>query len=115
MSDEAVAVMRATYYGMIAEVDAQVGRTIAFLKASGRYERTLIVVTSDHGAMIGDHRLLGKCGYFDAASHVPLVVKPAGAQAAAGGEVEVFPAEVDGTRTRADNRRDGEGGAAARG
>src|SRR3546814_333809 len=95
MSDEAVAVMRATYYGMSAEVDAQVGRTIAFLKASGRYERTLIVVTSDHGDMLGDHRLLGKCGYFDAAYHVPLIVKPAGGTPAAGWVVDAFTEAVD--------------------
>src|SRR3546814_7827437 len=84
MSDEAVAVMRATYYGMIAEVDAQVGRTSAFLKASGRYERTLIVVTSEHGEVRGDHRLTGKCGYFGAAYPVPLIVTTAGGTPVAG-------------------------------
>lgn len=95
MSDEAVATMRAVYYGMIAEVDAQVGRAIDFLKATGRYDRTLIVVTSDHGEMLGDHRLLGKCGYFDAAYHVPLILKPAGGTAAAGRVVEAFTESVD--------------------
>lgn len=95
MSDEAIATMRATYYGMIAEVDAQVGRAIEFLKATGRYERTLIIVTSDHGEMLGDHRLLGKCGYFDAAYHIPLIVKPAGGTSAAGRVVEAFTEAVD--------------------
>jgi len=95
LDDTAVATMRATYYGMIAEVDAQLGRTIAFLKASGRYDNTLIVVTSDHGEMLGDHRLLGKCGYFDAAYHVPLIVKPAGGTPAAGRVVEAFTEAVD--------------------
>lgn len=95
MSDEAIATMRATYYGMIAEVDAQVGRAIAFLKATGRYDRTLIIVTSDHGEMLGDHRLLGKCGYFDAAYHIPLIVKPAGGTSAAGRVVEAFTEAVD--------------------
>jgi arylsulfatase A-like enzyme len=95
MSDEAVATMRATYYGMIAEVDAQLGRTIAFLKETGRYDDTLIVVTSDHAEMLGDHRLLGKCGYFDAAYHIPLVIKPAGGTTAAGHIVEAFTESVD--------------------
>lgn len=95
MTEEDVAVMRATYYGMIAEVDAQVGRAMDFLKASGRYDRTLIVVTSDHAEMLGDHRLLGKCGYFDAAYHIPLIVKPAGGTGAAGRVVEAFTEAVD--------------------
>lgn len=99
MTDEAVAVMRSTYYGMIAEVDAQVGRLIAFLKETGRYDRTLIIATSDHGEMLGDHRLLGKCGYFDAATHVPLIVKPAGGTPAAGRVVESFTESVDVTPT----------------
>ncbi len=95
MSDAAVATMRATYYGMIAEVDAQVGRAVAFLKQTGRYDRTMIVVTSDHGEMLGDHRLLGKCGYFDAAYHIPLIVKPAGGTPAAGRIVDAFTESVD--------------------
>lgn len=99
MNDAAVATLRATYYGMIAEVDAQLGRTVDFLKRTGRYDRTLIVVTSDHGEMLGDHRLLGKCGYFDAAYHVPLIVKPAGGTPAAGRVVEAFTEAVDVTPT----------------
>lgn len=99
MTDEAVATMRATYYGMIAEVDAQVGRAVAFLRETGRYDNTLIVVTSDHGEMLGDHRLLGKCGYFDAAYHIPLIVKPAGSTPAPGRVVEAFTEAVDVTPT----------------
>ena len=95
MPDEAVAVLRATYYGMIAEVDAQIGRAVAFLKATGRYDRTLIVITSDHADMLGDHHLLGKCGYFDGAYHIPLIVKPAGGTQAASRVVEAFTEAVD--------------------
>jgi arylsulfatase A-like enzyme len=80
---------------MIAEVDAQVGRTIAFLKETGRYHRTLIVLTSDHGEMLGDHHALGKFGYFDAAYHIPLIIKPAGGTPAAGCRVDAFTESVD--------------------
>lgn len=99
MSDEAIATMRATYYGMIAEVDAQVGRAVGFLRETGRYDRTMIIVTSDHGEMLGDHRLLGKCGYFDAAYHIPLIVKPAGGTPTPGRVVEAFTEAVDLTPT----------------
>ena len=45
--------MRAAYYGLIAEVDAHVGRIVDYLKATGQYDRTLIVFTSDHAEMLG--------------------------------------------------------------
>jgi len=41
-------------------------------------ERTLVVVTGDHGEMLGDHRLLGKEGYFAEAVHVPLIIRVPG-------------------------------------
>ena len=46
---------RATYYGLISELDHHIGRLIAELKAAGVWERTLIVFTSDHAEMLGDH------------------------------------------------------------
>ncbi len=66
---------RATYYGMIAEVDQQIGRVVAHLKQSGVYDDTLIVVTSDHGDQLGDHWQFGKQSYFDQSIHIPLIVR----------------------------------------
>jgi arylsulfatase A-like enzyme len=67
--------LRATYYGMITQVDDQIGRLIAHLKATGEYDQTLIVFTCDHGEMLGDHWMWGKAGYFDEAYHIPLIVR----------------------------------------
>ncbi len=67
--------MRATYYGLIAEMDHHLGRVIARLKETGQYERTLIIVTSDHAEMLGDHYVWGKEIYFDGSFHVPLVIR----------------------------------------
>ncbi len=67
--------LRATYYGMISEVDAQVGRLIEHLEKTGEYDNTLIVFCSDHGELLGDHWLFAKYGYFDQAFHVPLIVR----------------------------------------
>jgi arylsulfatase A-like enzyme len=66
--------LRATYHGMISELDHHLGRLIAYLKESGQYQDTLIVFTGDHGEQLGDHYLLGKEGYFEASYHVPLVI-----------------------------------------
>jgi len=43
------------YDGEIAYVDACIGRLIAGLERSGRFDRTLIAVVADHGESLGDH------------------------------------------------------------
>lgn len=67
--------IRATYYGMIAEVDAQLGRIFDALQAAGAWDDTLIILTSDHGEMLGDYRLFAKGAFYDASYHIPLVVR----------------------------------------
>ncbi len=66
--------LRATYHGMQAEVDAQLGRLLGWLETSGLSDDTLVVVTSDHGELGGDHWCIGKGGWFDASFRVPLIV-----------------------------------------
>src|SRR3546814_2085159 len=73
--EEAVRSVRATYWGMISEVDRQIARLVEGLKAAGAWDDTVIALTSDHGEMMGDHWTLGKFGYFDQAYHVPLIVR----------------------------------------
>lgn len=92
-----LAQVRATYYGMVSEVDVQVGRLVQHLKDTGQYANTLIVLTSDHGEMLGDHHLLGKEGYFKEAYHVPLIVRDPKAQADAtrGQRFDGFTEAVD--------------------
>ena len=46
----------------------------SYLESSGLAESTLVVLTSDHGEMGGDHWLLEKLGYWDESYHVPLIV-----------------------------------------
>jgi len=77
-SPETTAMLRAIYLGMVAELDHHFGRIIAHLKARGQYDDTLIVVTSDHGELLGDHHGWGKMHYVDAAFRVPLVIRPPG-------------------------------------
>ena len=57
MSEEQVAQMRATYCGLMSEVDDQLGRVFDYLKESGQWDDTLIVFTCDHGEQLGDHHL----------------------------------------------------------
>ncbi len=66
---------RATYYGLVSKVDHYFGKLIDHLKKTSEYENTLIIVTSDHGELLGDHGLFGKRGYFKEVYHVPLIIK----------------------------------------
>jgi arylsulfatase A-like enzyme len=77
--------LQATYYGMITEVDDQFGRLLTWLDSSGEADRTLVIFTSDHGELLGDHWLVQKIGWFDTAFHVPLIVRGPGVAAPAVG------------------------------
>ena len=89
--------LKASYYGLMSEVDDNLGRLFAHLKATGQYDDTLIVFTSDHGEQMGDHWLLGKCGYFEQSYHIPLIVRDprASADATRGRTVDAFTENVD--------------------
>jgi len=65
-----------TYAGEIAYTDYCVGQVLAKLKDLGLYDSTLIIITSDHGEMLGEHGELTH-GYFiyRSAVRVPLILK----------------------------------------
>ena len=65
--------IRAQYFGMISAVDHEVGRLCAALRARGRWDDTVVVITSDHGEQLGDHGLLQKVGWFEESHHIPLI------------------------------------------
>ena len=65
---------RAAYYGMCNFVDDQLGR---LRQIFGRaLDETLIIFTSDHGEMLGDHNLYRKCWPYEASARVPFVIRP---------------------------------------
>jgi arylsulfatase A-like enzyme/Tfp pilus assembly protein PilF len=66
------------YDGEIAYADGQLGRLIAWLKQRQLYDRSSIVVLSDHGESLGDHGEK-EHGFFiyNSTVHIPLIVKPA--------------------------------------
>ena len=67
--------MRATYCGLMSEIDDQLGRVFDYLKQTGQWDDTLIVFTCDHGEQLGDHHLLGKIGYFDESYRIPMIIR----------------------------------------
>ncbi len=98
-TDHNIARLRAIYLGLASEVDAHLGRVIGFLKETGQYDDTLIVVTADHGEMLGDHHLWGKMSYHDAAFHTPLIIRAPEYAAQFGLRIEAPTESVDVTPT----------------
>jgi arylsulfatase len=75
VSDEQIRRARVGYYGNIHHIDLQIGRLISQLKKIGQYENTVIVFTSDHGDMMGDHNLWRKTYAYEGSAHIPLIVR----------------------------------------
>ncbi len=75
-SEEELREVRASYYAMITMVDQEVGRILDALEAAGQAENTLVVFTSDHGEMLGDHGILLKGPMmYDCCTRVPLILR----------------------------------------
>ena len=67
--------LRARYLGLCALVDTHVGRVLGALADLGLEDDTAVLFTSDHGDMMGDHRLVAKCTQYEGAVHVPLLLR----------------------------------------
>lgn len=94
-SDDDFRTIRAIYWGMISEVDNQIGRIEAALRERGLWDNTVIVFTSDHGEMMGDHHTLGKFGFFDQSYHIPLIIRDPGRARHHGGTIREFTESID--------------------
>lgn len=65
----------AQYFGMIKCIDDNIGKLIQTLSDSGILEKTIVIFTSDHGDMCGEHGLINKGVPLDGSSRVPFVVR----------------------------------------
>jgi arylsulfatase A-like enzyme len=92
---EKLAALKAQYFGMISEVDAQLGRVFDALVQAKVWGDTFIVVTSDHGEYLGDHGLIQKGGYFESSYHVLAIVRDPRNAKAHGTTVDRFTENVD--------------------
>jgi arylsulfatase A-like enzyme len=87
--------LKAQYFGMVSDVDDQLGRVWDALARLGMWHDTFIVVTADHGEQLGDQGTLGKGGFFEASYHIPGIVRDPRHPAAHGSVVEAFTENVD--------------------
>ncbi len=65
---------RRHYAAEIENIDRQVGRFIDAVRERGELDNTLIIYSSDHGEMLGDHGRWGKCTWYQPSVGIPLIV-----------------------------------------
>ncbi len=86
----------ADYYASISYMDAQIGRILDALKATGADRNTYVVFASDQGLAVGSHGLMGKQNLYESSMRVPLIISGPGLPADRRSEafcylLDVFP------------------------
>lgn len=73
ITEDHVRSARHAYYGAISYVDDQIGKLLQVLEETRQSENTMVIVTSDHGDMLGERGMWYKMNFFEWASRVPLI------------------------------------------
>lgn len=115
LEDDAIRQSRAHYYGMVQLIDRSLATVMATLERRGLADNTLVIFTSDHGELLGDHGLWFKGPFhYEAIINVPLIMRwPAGLPAgrvvdAPVGLVDVVPSVLAAAQLDGDDSLDGE-------
>ncbi len=88
------------YYACVSYVDAQVGKIMGALEASGLADNTVIILWGDHGWKLGEHGMWCKHTNFDLDTRVPMIISAPGMQqnvktSSFAGFVDIFPTLAD--------------------
>ena len=76
---------RAAYWALVAAMDGMIGRILTALRENDLADNTLVVYSSDHGELVGEHDLWMKRTFYEESAKVPAIVSwpgvlPAGTQ-----------------------------------
>jgi choline-sulfatase len=102
----------AYYYANVAEMDNNAGKVLRALRDLKLEDDTIVLYTSDHGEMLGEHKLWNKFVFYESSVRVPLLMRvpglPAGQQAATiVSNVDLSPTLAELCGLQAPNRPDG--------
>ena len=96
-SPETHELIRQNYTAMVENIDRWVGIYLDKLRERGELENTLVVFSSDHGEMLGDHNLWGKTQPYQPSVGVPLIVAGPGVKARAPSDALVSTLDLSAT------------------
>ncbi len=65
---------RKEYFAAVAGLDREFNRLISYLKENGLYDNSIIVLSADHGDMMGSHGLYGKNVWYEESVRIPLII-----------------------------------------
>lgn len=78
MRTEELETITRQYFAAIYGVDEQFGRILEYLKEQGMEEDTVVVLSADHGEMLGSHGLMSKNVWYEESIHIPLMIRQKG-------------------------------------
>jgi uncharacterized sulfatase len=82
LTRQELAAMTAGYYGMVSQLDHAIGRVVQAVEERGLAGETLVMVTTDHGELLGDHQMVFKGPlHYEGLLRLPLIVRGPGVAA----------------------------------
>jgi len=66
------------YYAAVHGIDEQFGRILQYLKDHNMEENTIVILSADHGEMLGSHGLMSKNIWYEESIHIPLMIRQKG-------------------------------------
>jgi len=95
LTDSVIQDVRRAYYADVSVIDRAVGEILDALDRIGQLDDTWIIYTSDHGEMMGEHRMLMKMVFYEPSVRVPLIVRPPGGRSRGAGVIEDLVEQLD--------------------
>ena len=92
---------RAAYYGLVSYADSKLEALLDVLDRTGLAQNTIVVHTSDHGELLGEHGLWRKMSFYEQSARVPLQIRWPG-RGVAGERIAACTSLVDVTATLVD-------------
>ncbi len=77
-SEREIRAIRRAFYALCTHIDHQIRVVIGTLREEKLLDETIVLFTSDHGDMLGDHGLWAKRTFYEGSSHVPMIIMGAG-------------------------------------
>jgi len=74
LSDEEITRARRAYYANVSYFDSKIGLLVKTLEETGELDNTIVIVTADHGDMLGERGLWYKMNFFEHSARIPLVM-----------------------------------------
>lgn len=78
MRTEDMTITARQYFAAVEGIDDQFGRILTCLTEHGLDENTVVVLSADHGEMMGSQGLIGKNVWYQEALHIPLIIRQKG-------------------------------------